>query len=115
MMGDVDHELAVAYWAHFLAAPDSDYAFEAWEEVDDRCSSGDPSEISLLVELVRTAPRDAEGWLSYVLTGPLSDFWRSTTDAGRAALIDAGRHDEALKEACNSLIQHPGLSGGSDR
>jgi hypothetical protein len=106
----VDHELAVAYWAHFLAGSDSDTGFEAWEAVDDRCSSGDSAEISLLVELVRAAPRDADGWLSYLLTGPLSDFWRATTDAGRTALISASRSDEALKEACDSLIEYPGLN-----
>jgi hypothetical protein len=104
----VAHELAVAYWSHFLAGPDSDTGSEAWEAADGRCSSGNPAEISLLVELVRTAPSDADGWLSYLLAGPLSDLWRATTDAGRTALIGASRSHEALKEACDSLIQYPG-------
>jgi hypothetical protein len=62
-----------------------------------------------LLRLIVTAPRDRDGWLSYLLVGPIELMWQRVTDQRR--LVEASAQSGELTEALSYL--KPG--GGSSR
>ena len=95
--------MASAFWDNFLNESASSLGRD-WERLDEAegvfRSGGQPA-VDLLLRLIDTAPRDRDGWLSYLLTGPIEQMWQRDTDQRRLVAASAGCDD--LAEALSYL------------
>jgi hypothetical protein len=55
-----------------------------------------------VLELIETAPRDRDGWLSYLLSRPIEDLWRRSEE-DQLALVEASGGSADLAEALAHL------------
>ena len=71
MTGDSTGVLTTAYWDNFtnpsLSTQEMDW--ERLDQVESILETGGKPAISLVLHLIETAPRDRDGWLSYLLDG----------------------------------------------
>jgi hypothetical protein len=101
--------LAAAYWDNFLNESASSLGRD-WtrlDEADGIFESGGQPAIDLLLRLIVTAPRDRDGWLSYLLVGPIELMWQRDTDQRR--LVEASAQSGELAEALSYLEPGGGL------
>ena len=75
---------------------------ERLDQVESILETGGKLAISLVLHLIETAPRDRDGWLSYLLTGPIDDLWRRS-DLDQHALVEASAQSDELAEALSYL------------
>jgi hypothetical protein len=100
---DVLDAMAAAFWGNFLNEGESSLGRD-WErlgEADRVFESGGQTAVDLLLRLIDTAPRDRDGWLSYLLTGPIELMWQR--DADQRRLVEASARSGELAEALSYL------------
>ena len=104
-MDDRD-SLVSAFWAEYarLASDEnagrseSDRDTSPWRSVSDRLVTGDPRYLPLVTKLVQQAPKDEDGWMSYLVGNPLSDYWQASSPANRQELLRIAKHIPDLYE-----------------
>ena len=104
MTSDAVAALSTAYWDDFLNTSISILARdrERLDEVDKILSAGGRPAIDMVLHLIETAPRDRDGWLSYLLAGPIEDLW-SRSEADQLSLVEASAQSGELAEALDYL------------
>ena len=100
MTSDAVAALTTAYWDNFLNTSSSILGrdWDRLDEVDKIVSAGGRPAIDMVLHLIETAPRDRDGWLSYLLAGPIEDLW-GRSEADQMSLVEASAQSAELAEA----------------
>lgn len=100
MTADPTSALTTAYWDNFLTMSSSSLGrdWDRLDQVEQIIRAGGRPATDMVLELIETAPRDHDGWLSYLLSGPIEDLW-SRSEADQIALAEASGGSADLAEA----------------
>ena len=114
MTTDPTSALTTAYWDNFLTMSTSSLGrdWDRLDQVEQIFRAGGRPATDMVLELIETAPRDHDGWLSYLLSGPIEDLW-SRSEADQAALLEASGRSADLAEALAHL--NPPSTGDPER
>jgi hypothetical protein len=101
---DPTSALTTAYWDNFLTVSSSSLGrdWDRLDQVEEIIRGGGRSATDLVVDLIETAPRDRDGWLSYLLSGPIEDLW-NRSEVDQLALVEASSRSADLAEALAHL------------
>ena len=101
---DATSALTTAYWDNFLTMSSSSLGrdWERLDQVEQIIRAGGRPATDMVLELIATAPRGRDGWLSYLLSGPIEVLW-SRSEADQAALVEASAQSADLAEALTYL------------
>lgn len=101
---DPTNAQTTAYWDNFLSMSGSSVG-QDWDRLDQVeliIQAGGGPATDMVLDLIETAPRARDGWLSYLLSGPIEDLW-SRSEADQMALVEASGRSGDLAEALAHL------------